>query len=167
MKTTIATRIEKVANISIVLLLLVCAVLVLPRILLKKGPTPVAVGSHVSLPGVDWTLRDHTLLLVLSTGCHFCSESAGFYKVLSQEAQKSGTARLIAVFPQDTTAAHKYLDQMGLRVDAVLSSSLSSVRVMATPTILLVDKQGVVTNSWMGRLTATKEAAVLSELKSQ
>src|SRR5262245_574333 len=55
------------------------------------------VGKAISLPDTDWKKGDQTLVLVLSTGCHFCTESAPFYKEVIQK--RKGT-RLIAVMPQ-------------------------------------------------------------------
>ena len=37
---------------------------------LARPPAPV-VGSELSVAGIQWTTREQTLLLVLSTTCHF------------------------------------------------------------------------------------------------
>ena len=44
------------------------------------GPAvaPSIIGSRISLPGLDWARRRATVVLVLSTACHFCTESAPF-----------------------------------------------------------------------------------------
>src|SRR5204863_9489624 len=42
-------------------------------------------GTKISLAGLDWSKSPRTLLMALSTTCHFCSESAPFYQKLQQQ----------------------------------------------------------------------------------
>ncbi|HQX54989.1 MAG TPA: hypothetical protein PLP07_03605, partial [Pyrinomonadaceae bacterium] len=37
-------------------------------------------GAKLPMTNVDWSGSDRNLLMVLSTACHFCSESMPFYK---------------------------------------------------------------------------------------
>jgi len=43
---------------------------------------------------------------------------------------------------------------------------LQKVGISGTPTILLVDKKGVISDLWVGKLTEEKEAEVLAKLTS-
>lgn len=85
--------------------------------------------------------------MVLSNTCRFCTESADFYKKLAQERAKHLDARIIAVLPQDVEAGRTYLNKLGEVVDEVRQSSLDAIGVRATPTLILVDDKGVVTES--------------------
>ena len=107
-------------------------------------------GTKISLPGIDWSKSDRTLLLALSTMCHFCTESAPFYQKLQQ--QKRDDVRLVALFPQPAQESRTYLDKLGIAVDDVAQGPLNSVGVSGTPTLLLIDNQGAVTDSWVGKL---------------
>src|SRR5262249_34264823 len=53
------------------------------------------VGKVISLPDTNWEKNGQTLVLALSTGCHFCTESAPFYKELVQKRAKQGNIRLV------------------------------------------------------------------------
>jgi thioredoxin-related protein len=114
------------------------------------------------LPDVDWKASDQTLVLVLSTTCHFCTESTPFYKQVIQK--RKGRTRLIAVLPQSVEAGRKYLADLGIAVDDVRQAPPSSLGVQGTPTLLLVNKDGVITSSWRGKLRPEKELEVIAKL---
>jgi hypothetical protein len=122
------------------------------------------VGKAISLPDTDWKRNNQTLVLVLSTGCHFCTESASFYKELVQKRAKQGNTRLVAALPQPVDASRKYLSDLGIAVDDVRQLPPNSLGVRGTPTLLLVNKDGVVTDSWRGKLSPDKELKVMTRL---
>src|SRR5262245_28626474 len=95
-------KIEICANIGIVLVTLLGAYALIqkyfvhPRepqnqnLIQNKPATPSrgpSVGTKISIPGVELNQNGKTLLLVISTKCRFCKESAGFYQKIVQEAQ--------------------------------------------------------------------------------
>ncbi|HYY94955.1 MAG TPA: hypothetical protein VE713_10580 [Pyrinomonadaceae bacterium] len=124
-------------------------------------PQPIRKGDKVNLPGVDWAKNGQTLLLVLSSGCHYCTESAPFYQRLT----KGSDVNRIALLPQPADEGRRYVDSLGITVGEVRQVSLNSLRVPGTPTILIVDKNGVVTDSWVGLLSSEEEAALLSRVQ--
>lgn len=121
------------------------------------------VGKAISLPDMDWKSGNQTLVLVLSTGCHFCTESAPFYKGVIQKRNQWST-RLVAVLPQPVEAGRKYLSDLGITVDEVRQATPASLGVRGTPTLLLVNKDGVITSSWRGKLPPEKELEVMARL---
>jgi hypothetical protein len=132
---------------------------------LPAGPEPQELagpqaGSPVTVPGVEWARGDRTLVLVLQKGCHFCSESARFYRRLARESQGKGV-QLVAVLPQDVPTARGYLGELGVDIPEVKSASLDSLRVPGTPTLILVDRAGRVVDSWVGLLPPDREEDVL------
>jgi hypothetical protein len=170
-------KVELAANISIILLAVMTGV-TLYKTHLSADPPKNAnptisgsgitkpstfIGSKVNLSGVNWKVNGQTVLLALSTTCHFCSESTPFYRQLLKER---GSIHIIAVLPQTVDAARKYLEQHGVTVDDVRQAQLDSIDVQATPTLLLVNDAGVITSSWVGKLAADKEAEVLSKLRT-
>lgn len=131
-----------------------------PRTL--EGPQ---AGSQVALTGVEWARGDRTLLLVLSKGCHFCSESARFYRRLAREArQRQGDVQLVAVLPQDEPTARGYLAELGVDIGEVRTAPLDALKVPGTPTLILVDRSGKVLGSWVGQLPPDGEEEVVGRL---
>jgi len=129
----------------------------------KPGP---AAGTQVSLQGINWSESSKSVLLALSDQCHFCSESAPFYQRLSTELAQRGDIRLIAVFPQQVGDSKQYLTKLGVPISDVRQATLDSLGVRGTPTVIIVDKNGKVQQSWVGRLSPDKESEVLSRIKA-
>ncbi len=115
---------------------------------------------------MDWAKSNRTLLLVLQEGCHFCSESAPFYQRLARETAQLSGVHLVAVLPQDVAEGTKYLNSLGVPIQDVRQARLDAMRVAGTPTLILIDDKGVVTNSWVGKLSGEKEAEVLNQLRT-
>lgn len=164
---------ELLANIAIIVVALLLGGVLVKRYLLNSGDASdsqnsvlrIPAGSKVSLPEIDWAKSDRTLLLVLSKGCHFCSESAPFYQRLVRDTSGRGDVRLVAVLPQDVNEGRKYLNELGVPIDEIKQSTLESLSVGGTPTLILVDNKGAVTDSWVGKLLPDKESEVLDRLQ--
>lgn len=73
--------------------------------------------------------------------------------------------RIVAVLPQSMAAAEQYLNSEGVRVDQVEQVQLPEVGIRGTPTMLLVDGRGIVTNIWTGLLRPAEQEQVLSVLR--
>lgn len=130
---------------------------------LPKGP---AEGTQISLPGIDWSGSNQTILLALSNKCHFCTESAPFYQRLSSELAQRSDVKLLAVFPQDSNEAKQYLSGLGIQIANVQQATLDSIGVRGTPTLMIVDASGKVKQAWVGKLSPAKESEVLTRLKA-
>lgn len=168
MKNRLVRGIETSANVAIILAAVLLAAVLVKQHLLDgtrtqaSGPQPgVAVGAKLTAPGVDWGESKRTLVLALSTTCHFCSESAPFYQRLAKE---SGV-RLIAVVPQDVAEGRLYLNRLGVPVGDIRQMSLDSIGVAGTPTLLLVDDAGRVSGKWVGKLDPDREAELLEQVR--
>jgi thioredoxin-related protein len=134
----------------------------------KPPPPPVTQkilqkGDVLSIPNVDWR-NGQTLLLALSTSCHFCTDSAPFYQRLSKD---HGDTRLVAVFPQENSEGERYLSNLGVKVDEVEQASFVDLGILGTPTLVLVDSSGKVINKWEGALPPTRESEVIGQLKNE
>jgi thiol-disulfide isomerase/thioredoxin len=176
-------KLEVLANVAVLITSVVlCSVLVKkyffpatkPEAIVEPvaSPSPAAsasrrasiqAGTKISLPGIDWTKSNCTVVLALSTTCHFCSESAPFYQKLQQ--QKPDGVRLVAVFAQPVEDGRDYLKQLGVSVSEVVQSPLGSVGVSGTPTLLLIDDEGSVTDSWVGKLSDSEAAKVFAQIR--
>jgi hypothetical protein len=158
---------ETVANIAIIVVSLLVGFVTIRSYFFRPGGSPnIPVGTRMALPDVDWGKRDRTLVMVLQKGCSFCTESAPFYQKLGKETRSNDRVGLIAVLPQDVVEGRKYLTDLGVDLPEVKQSTLRSIGVRATPTLALVDRKGVVLQSWLGKLSASKESEVLHALLS-
>jgi hypothetical protein len=120
-------------------------------------------NPKISLPDVDWNGNGgQTLVIAVSSTCHFCTESGAFYQRI---VKKSGNTRLLAVLPQSVAEGTRYFQSLGVSVNEIRQSPLSAISVTGTPTLMLVDSHGIVTDSWVGKLPAEQEAEVLSKVR--
>jgi hypothetical protein len=124
--------------------------------------TPASSVTNLSALEIDWKQSNQTLVLAVSSTCHFCSESAPFYKTL---ASNKGDTRIVAVLPQSVEEGRKYLSKLGVAVDDIKQAPLNEIGVSGTPTLVLVDNSGVVKNFWLGKLSVEKEQIVLDAVR--
>jgi hypothetical protein len=159
-------RLEVAINVAILIAFLMVAVLAGQRLFHSHTNTTRAipqVGSKVSLAGVVWSNSNRNLVLALSTTCHFCSESAGFYRKIVPEASTHGIP-VIAVLPQTPSEARSYLDGLGIQVQQVFQGPINSVEATGTPTLLVIDSNGRISKAWVGKLDAEREGQVIAAL---
>jgi hypothetical protein len=164
-------RVEISANVAVIgVAVLLSAALIKVFFLPPRSQTypraadAIAAGTSLKgrIPGMDWKRNGRTLVLAISTQCHFCKVSTPFYHKVRAELK---TLRTIAVVPQPANEAEQYLKDEGVRVDQVKQASLGDIGVRGTPTLLLVNSAGVVTNVWVGRLQPEREQQVLAALR--
>ena len=131
-----------------------------------KMPDRSLSGTVLPLKDAKWTEGQTTVVLYLSTGCHFCAESTGFYqRLIAEKANK--TFKVIAVFPQSVEDGNKYLESHNIKVDQVVSNTLASTGITGTPTLMFVTEGGVVFDAWRGKLDDAGEKEVLERLSRQ
>jgi len=171
----LSKKIEVAANVAII-----CVALLLGGVLFKRyllpGSAPAGEpgraeqlkpGTRLSLPDVDWSRSRKTLVMVLSTNCRYCTESAPFYQVLAREKSGRDDVRLLAVLPQAVEESQKYLDAHGVAVSEVRKATPEAFGVRGTPTLIVVDSAGAVVDSWVGKLPQAKEVEVLNRLLTE
>src|SRR5262249_25806899 len=146
-------KIEMAANVAIVIVAL-AAIGMFARNFWSHPVQPrhnIATGTKFDLKGERWQPGLKNVVLVLSTTCKYCMESAGFYRELYQECKKQHI-RLVAVLPQPVNDAQAYLKNELVEVDEIRQASLSDLQVRGTPTLLIIDDKGLVKNTWTGKL---------------
>jgi hypothetical protein len=162
-------RVEFLANVGIIVVAILLGAVLVTRYLLPASPKPEAAeaarikpGMKLSLSGVDWEKGGKTLLMVLSTNCRYCTESAPFYQQLAQRRGGREDVRIIAVLPQNIGEAQKYLSDHGITVDEIRQAAPAAALARATPTLIIVDRTGSAVESWVGKLPPEKETEVLN-----
>ncbi|MDQ3820673.1 MAG: hypothetical protein M3362_23730 [Acidobacteriota bacterium] len=143
----------------------VLSIKLLPDALTKAETTSAPSGQGLQALGVNWKGNRRTLLLVLRDGCHFCTDSADFYRRLAKDDAALSHTKLVAVLPGSVEDSRRYLGGLGVPVEQIRQSPLGSLGVSGTPTLLLVNDKGTVTKSWVGQLRADKEAEVVNALR--
>jgi len=158
------------SNVAIILVALMLGYFIVGRYLATPNspPKPVAEtevikpGTKLALLEVDWSKSERNLLMVLSTTCRYCTESMPFYQRLVERNARVKDLRLIAVLPQAVEEARKYLGEHNLTVDEIVRAAPSEAMVRGTPTLLLLDGNGVVLQTWVGKLPTEVETEVLT-----
>jgi hypothetical protein len=125
-------------------------------------PAPSLVGREVNLPGADWRSAPFSVLLQISSTCHFCDESMPFYRQLITVRQSQAVKMPVIVASQDAVAVlRKHLEDRQVVVDKVLHSRLDSFGT-GTPTVYIVDSKGMVRRVFIGKLDSSGEKELLS-----
>src|SRR5580700_4185553 len=65
------------------------------------APTTNFVGREVKLPGADWQSAPVSVLLQISSTCHFCNDSMPFYRQLMATRQASAAKVPVIVASAD------------------------------------------------------------------
>lgn len=162
-----ARFLEKLSSVCLILASLAVAGSVLYDRAMRHPAALVhsrADGKSLPLNGVDWTRYKGTVVLALSTGCHFCTASAHFFRDLASFQKAGPDLNLVAVFPQTAPEAKRYLNASGVEIGAVFSQSLDMVE--GTPTMFFVGQDGHVRRTWMGMLSDPQQRAALTEIDS-
>jgi len=176
MFTNLNTRIELAANLTIIVVATLFAVVLVKDHFLNRepvapsqnisqrveGPNQMSGGTNLSSLGIDWKQNKQTLVLAISSTCHFCTDSATFYQTLIQNKKDT---RIVAVLPQTVAEGKSYLQKLGVSVDEVRQLPLDKIGVRGTPTLMLINASGAVADSWIGKLSPDKEADVLKRLQ--
>lgn len=165
-KTGFAKKIEVAANIGIMITAVLVIILFVRNYTQRQNDPQrsVALGSKFALKDVNWQANDKNLVFAVSTTCHYCTESAAFYRKLVDEC-KQQHVHTIAVLPQPVAEAKAYLSGEGVSVDEIRQAPLTNLDISGTPTLVLVDQGGVVKHVWQGKLPSEKENDVITTLE--
>lgn len=155
---------RKTLRISIDLAIVLAAIILCTLVakhFFSAVPIAPVVGENLALQGVDWSSRRETLVLVLDKDCRLCTNSAMFYQRLVKVADSNHELQLVAVTPDDTSAGRDYLNAIGVSIANIKQSDLRGLNVAGTPTVLAVDSEGRITESWVGTLDGEQEMSIL------
>lgn len=161
-------KIELTANILIIVVAVLLGGVLVKKFIFPGAPemperkSPV-VGQKVADTGIVWSDNQKNVLLVLQKGCRYCTESAEFYKRLIEQT-KDKNIKITALLPQSKEDGEQYIKDLGLSGIEVRQSQLDSLNVGGTPTIIVTDNQGVISDTWMGKLPPDTESEVIKKL---
>lgn len=162
-----AKYLEISTNIAVLLVAVALLAALISARFAVPGKTTFERGLHKGqampkLLGIDYSAAPRTLLLSLSTKCHYCEESLPFYKRLIDEQHRSAEKlSLFALFPNSETEVKDYQKRNQLDLKYVANVHPSSIDVAGTPTLVLVDAEGKVSDVWVGKLSSADEQEVM------
>lgn len=168
MSFKIKETIEIGANISILLVAIFFGLLLIQSyfsssVNSQKSLSEIKKGTKVNVPNVDWEKNEKTLVLYLRKGCKFCTESMPFYQKLAEVGAEKNT-KFVVVSPDSTEVSKGYLAEHDVSISEIRQSSLVTLGVRGTPTLILTNEKGEVSNSWIGKLPSEKEQEVINQL---
>jgi thiol-disulfide isomerase/thioredoxin len=168
------TRLDKAANVALIIACLLLIGTLARNYYLSRLPDPnieldVKKGETVKLPEAASAGRQSapaTLVLALSTHCGFCQASLPFYQKLAVFKNSApARVRLATVMSEPKEEIEAYLKKNGIAADAVFSMPMSQIGVKGTPTLLLLDGQNKLIESWVGQLNNKAESEVIGSLQ--
>jgi hypothetical protein len=174
--SSVGKKIEILSNIVVIIVALLLGAVLIKKYFLPPQPSTgnnsqsVAtssdvIGRKISLPDVNWSEREGTMILAVQSKCRFCTDSAAFYKRLVDKQLGQSKLQLIAISPEPLPTTRAYFDSLGVSVEKVSRADFRSIGLLGTPTILRVNSSGVITNVWVGQLNSKQEAEVLETLQ--
>ena len=131
-------------------------------------PAYFKAGARFPVNGLDWSRSYQTLVIILEQSCALCSENAPFYRLIEQNRHDPGRTRLAVLLGGDPDKATAYLENLQLSFDQVKPVSLRELKpygLVGTPTAVLVNSEGIVTNLWSGSLTELQQSELLRALQ--
>jgi len=115
-------------------------------------------------PSLNWGRARQNVVLLVSTHCAACVASAPFHQRLGQQVREAPGARLMAFCSEGVVAGKRYFSDLGLQVEVITLPPLRG-RTVRLPMLLLVDSQGKILDSWVGRLEPTQEQIILAKVR--
>jgi peroxiredoxin len=152
MSKNIRANIELGINIVVAIAIVVVASAVVKRYAFSSNPTSpprIAKGDRLEVPNVNWEQNEKTLVFFLIKDCRYCQASAPFYRQLLADAAERNV-KVLAILPNSAKEAKEYVQHLELPIDDLQTGSLASYKIPGAPSVLFVDKQGIVKSAWLG-----------------
>lgn len=103
------------------------------------------------------------LIVALNTNCHFCAESLPFYRQLKEEPRDATAPPVIMIFPNSRSEVKAFL--RGLDSDPLsvfAEQDFAGFGISGTPTVVLLNANGVIRRVWTGKLSADEEQEIMN-----
>jgi hypothetical protein len=160
------SNLERLTHIALIALCCVAGYTLLRQHISTQQPVDsVREGERLSVTGYDWAQANTTALLAINSRCHFCEDSLPFYRTLGNVARHAkGSFRVIAVSTEPSETLTVYLQNHSVDLQGVYKYSLSKLGIRGTPTVLVLDRNGVVRSVFSGKLDRAREGQLMSRI---
>lgn len=160
-----ALKLDVIVNVAILVTCIVASVLMLERYQAEQSPAPdrqpFKLGAQIdNVSQAAYATSPYTLLMFVRSSCHFCTASMPFYKTLTVHNSPLNKLRFVVADSEPSQMARAYLAAHEVRVDDVTPGPSD----VPTPTLILVDKSGVIRAFWVGQLNDSGEREVKATL---
>ena len=109
-----------------------------------------------------------SLVLWIDSRCRYCTENMPLYREI---AAISGTTdrslRVVAAGIEPVATLSKYVADHGVAVDHISSIEPGKLRVRGTPTLILVNRAGIVEQVWGGYVQPERQRDLVGWLKER
>jgi thiol-disulfide isomerase/thioredoxin len=131
---------------------------------LKPAPPPpaYAAGQPVDVPAAWYDAAPKTLIIFGRSSCVACEKAQPFLKGLV--TRLNGRAAAVFAHPHgEDEADATFAKSLGVTSDRIVVAG-PGLRVRATPTLVLVDKNGTVLEAWEGAGPPEKQSSILKAI---
>jgi glutaredoxin/rhodanese-related sulfurtransferase len=126
----------------------------------------VAPGSSFRLDGVDWRNARRHLIVAVSSTCPYCKADAGLYRALAELAAADAELQMIVVGNEKQDALRRWLKDNGITARKVISlPSPQTLGIRSTPTLLIVDARGVITDVLQAKASPSDVERILQRFR--
>ena len=164
-------RTAAITNAGLVLILLITAMTVAwPRVTSALGmrPRPVELayraGQTIDTPADWYQTSPYTLVVFARASCGACQQAEPFLKQLVSNLGARSTV-VLGSTGKEPNEELGYGRAIGLD-DAAVKVVPAGLRVRATPTLVLVDRQGQILAAWEGVGPEKKQAQIVKTIQS-
>jgi hypothetical protein len=120
------------------------------------------------IPGFDYKQHQKSILFFVSPDCSHCVQSLPTYQRLFDKAKAlatgGSTKTLLGLFEDDNKYAH--FAARGFTIPGKANIPFHKYNVRATPTIVIVDRKGIISDFWIGELSADAESGLMRVIES-
>ena len=166
MSAAFKDKLEIVTNVLIIAVLLLIGGTYL-KSRYTHTATELSIGDKIDAPrGYAWRDHNPTLVVAVRKGCIYCERSYPLYRQLDGlEHDNHLKAHMLVVMPDDPATGAALLSSEHITSQSITNMPLSGIKVSGTPTLLLVDANGRLLQSWAGELDASKAEALVAQLR--
>jgi len=127
---------------------------------------PFRAGEKApAIPDVEYASSERSVVLFLSTTCHYCESSIPFYNKLARLTQEShGKWKVLTLFAESKERVEEFRARLHLTAEALPGTEFRRFGVRSTPTAILVDRNGIIDRAWFGASDAV-DADILAALR--
>ena len=164
---------EKLSQVAFIAMCVAVTAVGVQRVTRRPDAGAAAVRTAPLPPGAKLALHERlrpagargAVVLALSTNCQYCTASMPFYhRLQALDAVKTGNLRLSVISLQPEPQMREYLASHSVTIDRIVRFPDSGMTIRGTPTLVLVNAEGEVVNSWAGQLRPDEEAEFLQAL---
>ncbi len=123
------------------------------------------LGQSLGLPASSLAGAERVVVLMLDTRCAACEGGASFYHSLADVISKVPGLRFIVLTDTSKHDAIEWLNRHDIRgANTLRVASRAQFGFMMTPTLVVLDSKGVITDLIESQLSADAERALLARL---